>query len=102
MRGLAVLAAVLGMVAAPLCAAEPGDIYSKGGVTGPGFVRSAKCAAIYVVTAQMVGEQGDGYAAAVRQGTEMAPAITATPAARADASIAPMPATKARASARSQ
>ena len=72
MRKLAVFAALTSMIAAPPApaqAADTPDIYSRNGITGPSFSRSTQCAAVYVLTVQLIGAAGDGYTAALKQGT---------------------------------
>jgi hypothetical protein len=72
MRRLAVFAALIGMVTAPMASVRAegtADIYSKDGVTGPSFSRSTQCAAVYVLTMQMLGTAQAGYQNALKQAT---------------------------------
>lgn len=72
MRKSAFFVALLGMVSAPMAPATAqgtADIYSKDGITGPSFSRSTQCAAVYVLTMQMLGSAQSGYTNALKQAT---------------------------------
>lgn len=72
MRKLALFAAVLGMITAPMVPAsaeETADIYSKDGVQGPSFARSTQCAAIFATALNATEEGSEDYEVSVKIGT---------------------------------